>query len=99
MPTDPHNLTGKNPDKTFPSAVLHFRKHVPYAESLSCVRSFVTPQTVAHQPSPFMRFSRQEYWNGLPFPSLRDHPDPEIEPVSLALAYRFFITEPPRKPH
>ena len=30
-------------------------------------------------------FSRQEYWNGLPFPSPRDIPNPGIEPGSPAL--------------
>ena len=29
-----------------------------------------------------MEFSRQEYWNGLPFPSAGDLPDPRIEPRS-----------------
>ena len=38
-------------------------------KSLSCVQLFVTPWTVAHQAPPSMAFSRQEYWNGLPFPS------------------------------
>ena len=32
-----------------------------------------------------MEFSRQEYWNGLPFPSPEDLPDPGIEPRSSAL--------------
>jgi len=32
-----------------------------------------------------MEFSRQEYWSGLPCPSLGDLPDPRIEPRSLAL--------------
>ena len=32
-----------------------------------------------------MGFSRQEYWSGLPFPSLEDLPDPGIEPGSPAL--------------
>ena len=45
-----------------------------------------------------MGFPRQGYRSGLPFPSPRDLPDPEIEPVSLALAGRFFTTEPPGKP-
>ena len=36
-------------------------------ESLSCVRLFTTPWTVAHQAPPSMGFSRQEYWSGLPF--------------------------------
>ena len=44
-----------------------------------------------------MKFSKQEYWNGLPFPSLGDLPDPGIEPVSLALASGLFTTEPPGK--
>ena len=38
-------------------------------KSLSRVRLFVTPCTVAHQASPSMEFSRQEYWSGLPFSS------------------------------
>ncbi|XP_060994281.1 WAP four-disulfide core domain protein 1 isoform X2 [Dama dama] len=33
-----------------------------------------------------MRFSRQEYWSGLPFPSAGDLPDPGIEPASPPLA-------------
>ena len=48
----------------------------------------------------FMEFSRQEYWSGLPFPSPGDLPNPEIKPVALAplaLASRFFISEPPGK--
>ena len=39
-----------------------------------------TPWTVACQ-----EFSRQEYWNGLPFPSPGDLSDPGIEPESPAL--------------
>ena len=42
-----------------------------------------TPWTVAHQASVSMGFPRQEYWNGLSFPSPGDLPDPRIEPVSL----------------
>ena len=38
-----------------------------------------------HQASPFMAFSRQEYWSGLPFPSPGDLPDPGNEPGSPAL--------------
>ena len=38
-------------------------------KSLSCVRLFTTPWTVAHQAPVFMRFSRQEYWSVLPLPS------------------------------
>ena len=45
-----------------------------------------------------MGFFRQESWTGLLFPSQGDLLDPGIEPTSLtsvALAGRFFTTEPP----
>ena len=38
-------------------------------KSLSHVWSPATPWTAAHQASPSMGFSRQEYWSGLPLPS------------------------------
>ena len=41
-------------------------------KSLSRVRLFATPWTVAHQAPLSMGFSRQEYWSGLPFPSPED---------------------------
>ena len=44
------------------------------------------------------RISWQEYWNGLPFPSPGDLPDPRVEPTSPALAGGFFTAEPPGKP-
>ena len=39
------------------------------AQSLSNVQLFATPWTVALQASLSVEFSRQEYWNGLPFPT------------------------------
>ena len=45
-----------------------------------------------------MGFPRQEYWSALPFPSPGDLPEPGMEPVSPALAGRFFTTEPPGTP-
>ena len=53
-------------------------------KSLSRVGLFATPWTVAHQAPLSMGFSRQEYWNGLPFPFPGDLPDPGIEPGSPA---------------
>ena len=35
----------------------------------SCVQLCETPETRAHQAPPSLRFSRQEHWSGLPFPS------------------------------
>ena len=66
--------------------------------SRSGVRLFVTRWTVVRQAPLSMGFSRQEYWNGLPFPPPGDHPDPGIEPTSLlssALVGGFFTPEPP----
>ena len=47
-------------------------------KSLSCVRLLATPWTAAYQAPPPMGFSRQEYWSGLPFPSLKS---PLTQPV------------------
>ena len=55
-------------------------------ESLSCVRLFVTPWTVAYNAPPSVRFSRQEYWRGMPYPPLGDLPDPGIEAGSPAVS-------------
>ena len=44
-----------------------------------------------------MRFSRQEYWSGLPFPSPEDLPDPGIKPGSPALQADALLSEPPVK--
>ena len=54
-------------------------------KSLSHVRLFGTPWTVAYHTPPSMGFSQQEYWSRLPFPSPEDLPDPGIEPGSSAL--------------
>ena len=53
-------------------------------QSLSCVRLFVTPWTVAYQAPLSMASSRQEYWSALPFPSPGDLPNPGIKLVSPA---------------
>ena len=67
-------------------------------KSLSCVRLFATPWTVAYQAPPSMGFSRQEYWSGLPFPSPGDLPDPGIEPRSPTFQADALTSEPPGKP-
>ena len=68
----------------------------------SCVWLFVAPWTVAHQARLSMRFSRQEYWSGLPFPPPGDLPHPGIKPISLtslALASGFFTTSTTQEVH
>ena len=61
----------------------------------------VATWTAAHQAPLFTEFSRQEYWNGLPFPTRGDLPDLGTEPASLpspALAGRFLTAVPSGKP-
>ena len=56
--------------------------------------SFETPW-IAACPAPLsMEFPKQEYWNGLPFPSPADLPDPGIEPRSPALQVDALAFEP-----
>ena len=66
-------------------------------KSLGCVRLFATTWTAAQVAPPYMGFSRQEYWSGLPFPSPGDLPDPGIEPRSPALQADALLSEPPGK--
>ena len=69
-----------NPEYSLEGLILKVK-----VKSLSHVRLFATPKTVAYQAPPSMGFSRQEYWSGLPFPSPGDLPDPGIEPGSPTL--------------
>ena len=62
----------------------------------SCL-TLATPLTGACQAPLSMRFSRQEYWSGLPFPSPGDLPDPGLEPGSPALQADSLSTELSRK--
>ena len=71
---------------------------ISLVKSLSRVRLFVTPWTVAYQAPQSMEFSRQEYWSGLPFPSPGDLPDPGIEPGPPTLQADASLSEPPGKP-
>ena len=67
-------------------------------KSLSRVRLFATPWTVAYQASLSMGFSRLYYWSGLLFPSPEDLPDPGMEARSPALQADPLASQPPRKP-
>ena len=62
---------------------------------LSRVQLFAAPWTVAHQTPPSMKFSRQEYWSGLAFPSPGHLPDSGIEPRSPTMQTDALASEPP----
>ena len=66
------------------------------AVSLSCVRLFAAPWTVAHQAPLSVGFSRQEYWSGFPFPSPGDLPGPGMEPGVLQIVYQLSYQGIPR---
>ena len=66
-------------------------------KSLSHVRLFATPWTVAYQAPLSIGFSRQQYWSGLPFPSPRDLPNPRIESGSPTSQTDTLPSEPPGK--
>ena len=51
--------------------------------------------TATCQAALSIRFPRQKYLSGLPFPPPGDLPDPEIELTSPALADEYFTIEPP----
>ena len=59
-------------------------------KSLSHVRLFVTPWTVAYQAPPSMGFVRQEYWSGVPLPS----PNYFYNTVLLTIVTMLFIRSP-----
>ena len=65
---------------------------------VSHVPLFVTPWTIAHPAPPFIEFSRQEYWSGLPFLSPGNLSDPRIEPRSPALQAVSLPSQPSGKP-
>ena len=57
------------------------------AQSLSNVQLFATPWTVALQASLSVEFSRQEYWNGLPFPTPGESSQPRDQARISCISY------------
>ena len=57
---------------------------------ISCVWLFESPRTVAHQAPLSMESSKQEYWNGLPFPSPGESSWPRDRTQVSHIAGRFF---------
>ena len=80
-------------DCSLPGSSIHGILLGEEVKSLSRVRLFVTPWTVAYQIPP-MGLPRQESWSGLPFPSPEDLPHPGIEPGLPRLSHQ--ASPPPR---
>ena len=66
-------------------------------KSLSCVQLFAIQWTIAHHAPLSMGFSGQEYWNGLPFPSPEDLPNPGLNPCLPHCKQDALPSEPPGK--
>ena len=71
------------------------KNHQCVCLSLSHVQLFEIPWTVVCQAPTSMRFYRQEYWSGLPFPSPGDLPGQWTEPRSPTLQAESLPHEPP----
>ena len=74
------------------------KKVIVVFQPLSLVQFFCNHMDyIAHQYLLSTRFSRQEYWSVLPFPSPGDLPNPRIEPRSPTLQADTLTSEPPGK--
>ena len=80
--------------------------HSLLLDSIMCCAVFIhsvmsnsaNPWVIAWQTPLSMRFSRQEYWSGLPCPLPGDLPILGIKPRSPALQVNSLPSEPPEKP-
>ena len=61
----PSDSSGKNTGVGY-----HFLLQFMKVKSFSCIRLLATPWTAAYEAPLSIRFSRQEYWSGVPLPSL-----------------------------
>ena len=77
-------------------AMRKWKKKTEVAQSCP---TLCDPWTVAYQVPPSMWFSRQEYWNGLPFPFPGDLRNSGIEPRSPTFQADTLTSEPPGKPN
>ena len=92
-----NNRMGKMRSLQYKLPREHFMQVVGSLVAKSCP-TLVTPLTVACQAPLSIRFSRQEHWSGLPFPSPGDLPDPGVKPGCPALQADSLLSEPPGKP-
>ena len=96
LPRSKHLLISwlQSPSVTTYAMCMYVHTHINILYRETCVLAqlfrgsclFTSPWIVVRQAPLFMRFSRQEYWSGLPFPSLDNFPTPGIEPASLAVS-------------
>ena len=74
----------------------HFLLQCMKVKLLSRVWLLATPRTTAHQAPLSMGFSRQEYWSGLPLPSLNKLYRERQIPYDLAHMWNLKMTKQPQ---
>ena len=87
---------------SLPTVMAHTEVCVCVCVCVLVTQSYPTlcdPMDCSPSGSSVMRFSRQEYWSGLPFPFLGYLPDPGIEPRPPALWADCLLSEPSREPN
>ena len=99
LPPPPHALVWSSLGRVGDSLDKQDLNVVSSVQSLSHVWLLVTPWTAACQAPLSMEFSCQEYWDGLPFPSPGDLPDPRDWTRVSCTAGRFFTTWAKREAH
>ena len=88
-------ITGESIEMNFNENTSY--QNMKWSEVAQSCLTLCNPQTVPHQSTLSMGFSRQEYWSGLPFPSPGALPDPRIRPRSLTLQADTLTSSPPGK--
>ena len=88
-----HLILPKHQQKIY-RHILGFLFTCVCALSHSVVSNSLQSYGLAHQAPLSMEFSRQEFWNELPFPAPEDLLNPDIKLTSFALAGGFFATAP-----
>ena len=73
----------KNVQTTTQSHSFHMLLLLLLLSCFSCAQFCATPETAAHQAPPYLRFSRQQHWSGLPFPSPMQESETEVAQLCL----------------
>ena len=83
--------------RSFHSCIFLYLTVCMHAKSIQSCLTLCDTWAVTHRVPLFMGFSRQEYWNGLPFPLPVDLPDLGIELTAPTFEVNSLPLEPPGK--
>ena len=105
-PTERHPWRYRGSDSGLPlqeawvqSLARELRSCTPHVVAVQSCPTVCNPMDCSTPGFSFHGISREEQWSGLPLPSPRDFPEPEIKPRSLALEADSLPSELPGKPY